>query len=90
MRYIVDERTGCIAVVDTLHPEYPSGNGLHFDYAEVVAYWDKQDDAAKGSAGANRNARLYAGTLCGRLNTDRVSAKIEWRKAPCGPDDTGR
>lgn len=57
-RYIVDLRIGCVAVVDTRHPEYPSGNGLHADYAEVLGYWSKDDTLAEWQA--NR--------LCAALN----------------------
>ena len=38
-RYVIDQRAGCIAVVDTHHPRYPSGQGLHRDYPEVVKFW---------------------------------------------------
>lgn len=43
MRYIVDKRNGCVAVIDTEHPRYKDpdyrSNGLDPDLAYVVKYW---------------------------------------------------
>ncbi len=39
MRYILDERVGCAAVIDTKHPDYdPEYPGLHSDTKGVVLY----------------------------------------------------
>lgn len=38
-RFVVDKRIGCCAVIDTYHPSFPSGRGLHDYYPEVVRYW---------------------------------------------------
>ncbi|CAL9957515.1 hypothetical protein VPHK46_0029 [Vibrio phage K46] len=39
MRYILDERVGCAAVIDTHHPDYdPEYPGLHSDTGGVVLY----------------------------------------------------
>lgn len=39
MRYILDERVGCAAVIDTRHPDYdPEYPGLHSDTGGVVLY----------------------------------------------------
>lgn len=84
VRYIVDERIGCIAVVDTLHPAFPSGNGLHFDYDEVVAYWTKMDENVKGAVDENRLTVEFARRLCTRLNAERSNLTIQWKKNPDG------
>ncbi len=49
-RYTVDLRVGCVAVVDTHHPSYPSGNGLHADYDEVIGHWNLSDTLAEWQA----------------------------------------
>lgn len=47
MRYIIDVRVGCCAVVDTRHPAYdPEYQGLHPDTGGVVEFWmGKRSDA---------------------------------------------
>lgn len=38
-RFFIDERVGCIAVRDRLHPSYdPDYPGLHFDTKDVIFY----------------------------------------------------
>lgn len=38
-RYTIDDRTGCVAIIDTTIPHH--SNGLHADDDHVVRYWSK-------------------------------------------------
>jgi len=39
LRYIIEERTGIVAIYDTQHPEFKETNGCHSDYPWVVCSW---------------------------------------------------
>jgi hypothetical protein len=38
-RFIIEERSGVIAIYDTLHPEFEETQGCHSDYPWTVASW---------------------------------------------------
>lgn len=69
MRYEVDCRGGCVAVVDTEHPCFPSGNGLHASYPEVVRFWmGKRTGDLECPWMVSERTQRKAERLCGRLN----------------------
>lgn len=39
-RFILEERSGIVAIYDTRHPEYESTHGCHADYPWVVCHWN--------------------------------------------------
>ena len=80
MRYYIDERSGCIAVMDTSRVN-PFNNGLHEDSPGVVKYWQGHQvestcPTCKHTRGAgweiNDEDRVSAHTICDELNASAV------------------
>jgi len=39
-RFILEERSGIVAIYDTRHPDYENTPGCHADYPWVVCHWN--------------------------------------------------
>ncbi|AUR90730.1 coil containing protein [Vibrio phage 1.149.O._10N.286.55.A12] len=85
MRYILDERVGCAAVIDTNHPEYdPDYPGLHSDTGGVVLYESFTNQSKMNiSESEIEAARLIVERLkrdCKTLNVTAPRTKTEFVK----------
>lgn len=74
-RYVVDERVGCIAVIDSL---IEHGNGLHRDDEHVIAYWHgvKIDSGMTGGWTIYEGDKISAHTLCNYLNSKDARLRL--------------
>ena len=80
MKYSVDQRVGCIAIIDNIISA-PS-NGLHRDDAHVVKYWhgywlpnlnlNKQIENCDGNWRVAKFIIKRAEKLCQKLNTEET------------------
>ena len=85
MRYILDERVGCAAVIDTHHPDYdPEYPGLHSDTGGVVLYEGFTNQSRMNiSEGEIEDAKRVIERLkkaCDALNDKKPRTKTEFVK----------
>jgi len=67
-RFFVDERAGCIAVRDRLHPRYdPSYQGLHSDTVDVIFY--AHGSNVDSGWEIDERDKLKANSVCDHLNS---------------------